>query len=109
MPPKPGPQGRRERALPLKPMFAKLDKDKSGYLDRKEVRKLLDVLGLVLLDSEFEEAWAAVDQDGSGEVNFQEFESWFWLTQVCSLVVLARVLECLLSSTASRYALCVSG
>ena len=53
MSPKPGPQGRRERALPLKPMFAKLDKDKSGYLDRNEVRKMLVLLGLVLLDSEF--------------------------------------------------------
>lgn len=70
-----------QRKLPLKAMFKKLDKDHSGCLDRHEVRRLLDVMGLILLDKEFETAWKEVDGDNSGVVEYGEFEEWFWKTQ----------------------------
>ena len=65
----------------LKAMFNKLDKDDSGSLDKSEVHRLLDVMGLILLDKEFNAEWKKVDVDGSGFVEYVEFEAWFWATQ----------------------------
>ncbi len=70
-----------QRKLPLKAIFRKLDADDSGALDRSEIRHLMECMGRVLSDAAFEEAWKAMDADGSGECGFDEFEQWFYRTQ----------------------------
>ena len=60
--------------------FDTVDVDKSGTLDRHEVRKLSESLGRPVDDTELAQMMDAMDADGSGEVNFQEFYAWF--TQV---------------------------
>ena len=70
-----------QRKLPLKAIFRKLDQDDSGALERAEIRRLMEVMGRMLTDAEFEKAWAEMDTDNSGEVHFDEFEQWFYRTQ----------------------------
>ena len=70
-----------QRKLPLKAIFRKLDQDDSGALERAEIRRLMEVMGRMLTNAEFEKAWAEMDTDNSGEVHFDEFEQWFYRTQ----------------------------
>ena len=70
-----------QRKLPLKAIFRKLDADDSGHLDRKEIRHLMECMGRILSNEQFEEAWNGMDTDGSGECGFDEFETWFYRTQ----------------------------
>jgi hypothetical protein len=70
-----------QRKLPLKAIFRKLDADDSGHLDRKEIRHLMECMGRILSNEQFEEAWNGMDTDGSGECGFDEFEAWFYRTQ----------------------------
>jgi Ca2+-binding EF-hand superfamily protein len=58
-------------------MFATVDTDGSGQLDRDEVRKLGDMLGTPMVESELDAAMRAMDGDGSGEVDFDEFYEWW--------------------------------
>ena len=61
----------------LKKLFNEIDDDGSGLLERDEVRELADNLGVTLSTAELDEAMAEMDEDRSGEVDFEEFVSWF--------------------------------
>lgn len=58
-------------------MFDRIDDDGSGLLDRGETKELMVQLFPGLSDAEFDEAFATMDDDGSGEVDFDEFSAWW--------------------------------
>jgi Ran GTPase-activating protein (RanGAP) involved in mRNA processing and transport len=58
--------------------FAKLDVDGSGSLDRDEVTTvILDMLGSKTQQEDIDLALRKMDQDGSGEVEQEEFANWW--------------------------------
>merc|ERR1712217_323734 len=56
----------------LKQEFDNYDEDRSGYIDVKELKGLLQKLG-----EELDQAFRELDSDGSGEIEFFEFVEWF--------------------------------
>jgi calmodulin len=58
-------------------MFSSVDMDGSDALDDEEVRQLVKRLGFELTDKEHAEAMVAMDADGGGEVDFEEFYAWW--------------------------------
>merc|ERR1719439_72181 len=61
----------------LKQEFDNYDEDRSGYIDVKELKGLLQKLGEELSDEELDQAFRELDSDGSGEIEFFEFVEWF--------------------------------
>eukprot|EP01050_Picozoa_sp_SAG11_P001716 SAG11_NODE_78_length_17939_cov_10.236883_9_plen_150_part_00 len=57
-------------------MFDLYDVDQGGMLDRDEVKALAEALGTKLRGREIDKAMAVMDEDGSGEVDFDEFFEW---------------------------------
>ena len=51
--------------------------DGDGQLDREEVRKLARAMGVKMSDVEVDNAMAAMDRDGSGTVDLEEFTRWW--------------------------------
>lgn len=58
-------------------MFAELDADGGGTLDEREVAAMAERLGAPLRKKELKEALLSMDEDGSGEVDVEEFLLWF--------------------------------
>lgn len=61
----------------LKQEFDAYDEDRSGYIDVRELKGLLEKLGEELSDEELDQAFRELDSDGSGEIEFFEFVEWF--------------------------------
>mmetsp|Transcript_107615 Transcript_107615/g.303055 ORF Transcript_107615/g.303055 Transcript_107615/m.303055 type:complete len:680 (+) Transcript_107615:125-2164(+) len=61
----------------LKQEFDAYDEDRSGYIDVKELKGLLEKLGEELTDEELDQAFRELDSDGSGDIEFFEFVEWF--------------------------------
>lgn len=61
----------------LKQEFDAYDADKSGYIDVKELKGLLEKLGEDLSDEDLNQAFKELDSDNSGEIEFFEFVEWF--------------------------------
>merc|ERR1719439_491346 len=61
----------------LKQEFDTYDEDRSGYIDVKELKELLEKLGEELSEGELDQAFRELDSDGSGEIEFFEFVEWF--------------------------------
>jgi hypothetical protein len=58
--------------------FAEIDADRSGYLDREEVRSAMGLLGLGGLSTDdVERVMKLMDPDGDGKVTKAEFEEWW--------------------------------
>lgn len=49
------------------------DKDKSGYIDAKEIQTVTTTLGEKLTDEELNEFMREADLDGDGRLNYNEF------------------------------------
>ena len=65
--------------------FRSLDKDASGFIEREELRKLLEDLGYKLPDDRaFEEIFRALDLSQDGKIDVFEFAAWW--TEVSELV-----------------------
>ena len=60
-----------------KGMFKKFDADDSGSLERAEIKELCKEMGLKLTKKGLDGAMADMDADGSGGVNFDEFNKWW--------------------------------
>jgi hypothetical protein len=58
-------------------MFALLDNDGGGSLDRKEMAVGLFRLGVWLQPSELAALMEALDEDGGGEIDLAEFSTWW--------------------------------
>jgi hypothetical protein len=57
-------------------LFAEIDVDGSGTLDRGEVATMAKKLGTPLSEEALDEAMATMDADGNGSVDFNEFYAW---------------------------------
>jgi hypothetical protein len=58
-------------------IFELMDEDGGGVLDRDEIRSLARAMGVKLTDGELKDAMQEMDEDGSGEVDFEEFYQWW--------------------------------
>ena len=58
-------------------MLPEIDEDGSGLLDREEVAQLSERLGAPLTKVKLDAAMMDMDEDGSGEVDFDEFKDWW--------------------------------
>ena len=65
------------RTVEARKLFKEIDADGGGTLDRDEIRQLARRLGKRLSDKQLNEAMMAMDADGSGDVAFDEFLSWW--------------------------------
>jgi Ca2+-binding EF-hand superfamily protein len=64
---------------PLRDRFARFDHDTDGKIDEAEFAKLLDELGLGYSGVQVHAAFTAIDVDGSGRIELEEFRAW-WTT-----------------------------
>lgn len=60
----------------IKALFDEIDEDKSGYLDRDEVRNLAKKMGTEMNRRHLMDAMKSMDPTGSGKVTFQMFRNW---------------------------------
>lgn len=68
----------RSRLARVSKLFAEVDRDGSGLLDRAEVAELAGKLGMPLeTEAELTEAMGRMDADGSGDVDLEEFKLWW--------------------------------
>jgi Ca2+-binding EF-hand superfamily protein len=70
-------------------LFDEVDADGSGAIDVEEMGVLLRKLGRQMTDAEVEAAFAEVDDDCSGEIEFFEFECDIADTDLLSLACAA--------------------
>lgn len=63
----------------VREIFDEVDTDGSGEVDASEVGQLIHNLGINMKPSELQDAMAAMDKDGSGTVEFEEFYHW-WMS-----------------------------
>ena len=57
----------------LREAFRIFDKDKSGYIDGKEIISITSTLGQALSQEELEAFMAEADLDGDGKLDYNEF------------------------------------
>lgn len=57
----------------IKEAFRMFDADESGYIDKKEFRKLIQSLGIEMNVKKIDELMRNVDKDGSGSIDIEEF------------------------------------
>ena len=74
-------------------IFELMDEDGGGVLDRDEVRSLARAMGVKLTDGELRDAMAEMDEDGSGEVDFEEFYQWWTVDREAAGSVMAASLS----------------
>ena len=58
-------------------IFRKYDADGSDSIDKGEIRILLDELNVPMTKEELDELFEELDEDGGGEIDFEEFYNWF--------------------------------
>ena len=57
----------------MKEAFNLFDKDKSGFIDAKELKSVMNTLGEKLSDEEISAMIKAADLDGNGTIEYEEF------------------------------------
>ena len=57
----------------LREAFRIFDKDRSGYIEAKEIMTVTTTLGQVLSKDELEAFMKEADLDGDGRLNYEEF------------------------------------
>jgi Ca2+-binding EF-hand superfamily protein/ankyrin repeat protein len=61
--------------------FSQYDADKSGFLDRSELKNLVEALGASFTDDEIDQAVKEIDSDNSGVIESSEFICW-WTNRI---------------------------
>lgn len=64
---------RRDTSEELRRMFVVFDIDKSGTISQEEIKEVLTKMGESITTKEVEDMIAIADNDGDGEVNYEEF------------------------------------
>ncbi len=75
-------------------LFAEIDADHSGTLDREEIKLLALRLGKPMTERQLDEAMATMDADGGGEIDMEEFAAWFQSEGAASAAWAANLLQC---------------
>ena len=75
----------------LKHVWNSTDLDGSGVLDRAELRQVLLKMGKKLSEMQLDTALAEIDNDGSGQVEFAEFEVWWDREMASNIAILPKV------------------
>eukprot|EP00092_Neocalanus_flemingeri_P042475 GFUD01046431.1.p1 GENE.GFUD01046431.1~~GFUD01046431.1.p1 ORF type:complete len:152 (-),score=62.52 GFUD01046431.1:73-528(-) len=57
----------------LKEAFQIFDRDRNGYIDRKELKKVVSMLGTMLTKEEVDDFMKEADVDGNGKLDYDEF------------------------------------
>ena len=61
----------------VRELFEAADKDESGIIDRDELRGIMKEMGNPLSPAQLDAAMLEMDSDGSGEIDFVEFSTWW--------------------------------
>ena len=61
----------------LRARFEAVDEDRNGKIDQREFAQLLDTLDVGFTREQSLTAFAAIDVDGSGAIEFGEFAEWW--------------------------------
>eukprot|EP01043_Picozoa_sp_COSAG02_P092879 COSAG02_NODE_29449_length_569_cov_0.736170_1_plen_106_part_00 len=61
----------------LQEIWEEVDENGDGRLDASEVTRVLSGMGKELTEAEAAEAFAEMDKDGSGEIDFDEAFAWW--------------------------------
>ncbi len=61
----------------LHEIFDHFDKNKNGKIESNELAELLDALGADMSESEVATGLRALDEDGNGTIEFEEFSAWW--------------------------------
>lgn len=67
--------GTRDPEQELRDAFKVFDTDDSGAIDRKELKRLMKKLGQQLTEAEIDAMMSEVDENGDGEISFEEFKA----------------------------------
>ena len=69
------------KLMTVRSMFNSLDEDDSGSLDREELETAAAMLGsrlgFLMSEEQLDHQWELMDPDGSGDVSFLEFQTWW--------------------------------
>ncbi len=57
--------------------FRHFDRDLDGIIDKREFADLMRVLGAEMAPDELEVGFGAIDEDGNGSIDFEEFYEWW--------------------------------
>jgi len=57
--------------------FQQVDKDGSGFIDKEELREVLQKLGGAVTDEEVDACFTELDEDSNGKIDLSEFQSWY--------------------------------
>lgn len=66
-----------ERRKELRETFAHFDRDGSGYIDRRELKALVEMLGDRVSDEELDIGFDLVDANHDHRIAFNEFARWW--------------------------------
>ena len=65
------------KRIMTKRLFDSIDADGGGTLDIEEMKQLFKDLGLELTQDQEATVMSRIDTDGSGEIDFDEFFTWY--------------------------------
>eukprot|EP00092_Neocalanus_flemingeri_P031331 GFUD01034027.1.p1 GENE.GFUD01034027.1~~GFUD01034027.1.p1 ORF type:complete len:149 (+),score=63.81 GFUD01034027.1:209-655(+) len=65
--------GEVDEGAELREAFKIFDRNRDGYIDMKELKKVVAMLGTMLTKEEVEEFMAEADKDGNGKLDYDEF------------------------------------
>ena len=66
-------QGIKDKMIILKELFREIDANNNGTVSKYELREMLRILSLHYSDRKFRKLYNAIDQDGSGAMDMDEF------------------------------------
>ena len=78
----------------IKKLFSEIDADHSGTLDREEIKLLALQLGKPMTERQLDDAMASMDADGGGEIDMDEFATWFRSEGAASASWASALLQC---------------
>lgn len=71
------PNPEKQQEVVARNVFKKFDEDNSGTIATNEFRYLIEFLGASFSDAELSEAIKEIDEDGSGQLDCEEFVHWW--------------------------------